>query len=76
MYIIFCDLSSVCYLTSTHNSFGGPAARFKWKGEARTPRAPAGDFVLCTPSYEWISVTHVDKTTYRRVYSLQRLVYK
>src|SRR2546427_13138725 len=30
-------------LTSTHNSFGGPAARFEEREDARTPRAPARD---------------------------------
>src|SRR6266849_268445 len=38
-------------LTFTHNSFGGPTARFEGKRNARTPRAPAEDFVPCTPEF-------------------------
>src|SRR5947209_1999315 len=39
-------------LPSTPNSVGGPTARMKEKEDARTPRAPARDFVPCTPGYE------------------------
>ncbi len=45
-------------LTSTHHSFRGPAARFERKGNAIPgsspnfpPRAPAEDFVPCTPVF-------------------------
>jgi hypothetical protein len=49
------------YLTSTHNSSGGPAAHVEKREEARTPRAPAWDSVPCTPVYEWISDYYVDR---------------
>jgi len=34
-----------------HLSTGGPTAHFEGKGNARTPRAPAEDFVPCTPTF-------------------------
>src|SRR5216683_6644098 len=53
----FMSRCQLCFLLiSTHTSSGGPAARLGRREEARTPRAPAGDEVSCTPSSEWISV--------------------
>ena len=48
-------------LRSTHNASGGPAARLEKRESARTPRAPAGDSVPCTPVYDGISDVSVDK---------------
>src|SRR6266849_1261314 len=42
-------------LRSAHHSAGGPAARCLRRECARTPRAPARDFVPCTPISEWMS---------------------
>src|SRR6266487_5203280 len=39
----------VHYLTSTHHSFGGPAAHYERRKRSRPPRTPARDSVPCTP---------------------------
>src|SRR2546421_11657110 len=43
------DLILARSLTSSHNSSDGPAAHVEKREGARTPRAPAGDSVPCTP---------------------------
>src|SRR5258708_711159 len=47
---------SVSSLRSSPTSSGGPQARHGGEKHARTPRAPAGGEVPCTPFYEWMSV--------------------